>query len=256
MTSDAVLALGKDVWAWRTRFMPRPADDMMRELRPDGWRADWSPSSVERQHIGLAELADRHSTLNADPAGADEIDLALIGVVLARARFELEVLRPFACNPHWYVEQAVGPIFDLLIVPGQVDALKAEQLVARLEEIPSILLAAPRNLSEARRPFAVAAIGCNADSRLQSAITAVSVNLPEPTRRTAMHRLGAAVDALSSSSLWIARRISLMRATTGIGRDSYERFLAEVALLGEPLDELIAAAAAPVVLMASWRSRG
>jgi hypothetical protein len=169
-------ALAAEFWAWRAATQPASGDDIPRIERPTGWTPDWSPESVGRQRqqvrtfeTRLQALTDEARTWPVD----QQVDCRLIGSALARVHWEMDVVQGWRRNPHFYVHQALGPVFEALLEPPPFDAARIDELVRRAESIPETLEAARTNLAaHAVRPFADLAIGALDDigPRLQTLV--------------------------------------------------------------------------------------
>ena len=112
-----VAELAADVWEWRARQQPAIGDDIPRLPRPAGWLPDFSAAAVagaRRRRDELAGALGARST-SATTTSPTQIDHRLIGSVLARVTWELDVLQSWRRDPIFHVHQALGPYFDLLL---------------------------------------------------------------------------------------------------------------------------------------------
>jgi hypothetical protein len=157
-----LLALGDAVWSWRATTQPLSGDDIPRIERPAGWAPDWSADAVDDRRRRLSELRAEHAALQKDVAAwsvAEQVDFRLLGSVLARVDWELDILKGWQRNPQFYVHQTVGALFEALLPPPPFDAARAQEVIRRVESIPGTLAAARENLAaEAVRPFAELAL--------------------------------------------------------------------------------------------------
>jgi hypothetical protein len=164
---------------------------------------------------------------------------------LARVRWELDVLRGWRRNPHFYVHQTLGAVFDALLQPPPFDARRTDELVGRAESISTTLEAARMNLADhSVQPFAALAIGALRDvrSRLNTVVGELKPLLePSATRRFA-DAMTSASEALEDFSDWLGRRLAEMPTATAIGRENYVNFLHRVALVPLTPEDIVAGA--------------
>ena len=209
---------------------------------------DWSPESVERQRQQVQAFEARWSKLLAGDARPwpidQQVDYRLIGSALARVHWELDVVQGWRRNPHFYVHQTLGPVFEALLQPPPFDDARVEELVRRAESIPATVAAARTNLAgHAVRPFAELAIGALEDigPRLQTLVRELTPLLDPSKARQFDQAMRRAGDELEGFREWLTDRAADMPEATAIGRDAYVDFLRRVALV--PLSpEAIAAA--------------
>jgi hypothetical protein len=134
------------------------AFDALRALRDpvlvDGL-PDYSPSATTARRDALAPIAARLAAI--DPRRWDrarQVDWLVVRSALNQQRFELEVSRPWARDPGFYVDQLLEITFTEL--PVESSALPA--LRTRLRGIPRLLAAARANLDAAAADYARLAI--------------------------------------------------------------------------------------------------
>ncbi len=231
---DPLAQLADDFWSWRALSQPASGDDIPRIDRPAGWAPDWSAAAVAARRAKLAELEARWRALDLSGAPVPrQVDHRLIGTALARARWELEVAPGWRRNPLFYVEQTLGALFELLILPREPLRERGADLLARLDSVPATLAAARANLDDARAPFARLAIAALADVEAQ--VTTMARELAPVLDSASAARLPAsaraATDALVAWRSWLAERLPTLREETAVGREAYVFFLSEVALL-------------------------
>ena len=242
-TPDAQETLGEDLWKWRAETQPGSYDDIPRVERPPGWTADWSQAAIGKRRATLAELEKRWRVLPVRTEVPAEIDRRLLGSTLARVRWELDITAGWRRDPSFYVAQALcGPI-EILLVPRPFDTRRSQELVHRLELIPSILDQARTNLDQMRGPFLRIALEQLKDSRARLSRMAQAVG-PELTPDTAK-AVGPAADragvALDSFRGWLEQRAKGLPEETAVGREAYLSFLRAVALVPFTPEQLIAA---------------
>lgn len=235
---DAVQALAVDVWAWRRVQAPRSRDDIPRQERPAGWAPDFSAAGVAAARARRQELHERWRAL--DLTGADtatRVDHALLGSVLARVHWELDVLRSPERDPSFWVDQALGPVFDALLQPPPFGPDRVAQLAHLLAVVPDQVAAARAQLTGAQAELAQVALGMLADAgtRLRTAVGALPVEGLDA---------GPAGDALDAFAAWLTDQLPGMAPFEPVGRAAFEAFLREVALAPEPVEWMVTVAEA------------
>ena len=234
-SSPASLAkLALEFWAWRAATQPVSADDIPRIDRPEGWVPDWSQGSVALRKLVLARFEARWNAI--DTVGwsvPNQVDYRLIGSALARVRWELDLNPVWRRDPNFYVQQTLGSLFEVLVLPPPLDAGRRQALVLRLRNIPRLIEQATANLDLAIRPFAELAV--DALGGVRSQLTAVARDVGD---------LGGATDsaivALERFRDHLKRRLSSMPTATAIGPEKYRWFLSRVALVPFSPGELLA----------------
>ncbi|MEI4279482.1 DUF885 family protein [Klenkia terrae] len=236
---DDVQALAADVWAWRRVQAPRSRDDIPRQERPAGWAPDFSAAGVEAARARRAELHARWAGI--DLAGADvatRVDHALVGSTLARVRWELDVLRSPERDASFWVDQALGPVFDALLQPPPFGPERVAQLAHLLAVVPAQVATAQAQLAGgAEAELAAVALDMLADAgtRLRAAVAA----LPVPDLDA-----GPAADALDALAGWLTAELPRMAPFAPVGRAAFEEFLREVTLAPESVDWMVTVAEA------------
>ena len=154
---DSLEQLANDFWAWRAKHAPFTADDVNRIERLGGMR-DWSRTSIERRRKDLAGFEARWKKLNpAQWPLPKQVDYKLIGSVLARVRWELEVNPRWKRDPNFYIEQTLTALAEALTIPAPYDDARSREILTRIENIPSILQQGSENLDKPPAPFATVA---------------------------------------------------------------------------------------------------
>lgn len=239
-TTAAVLAdLGHRIWVWRAEHQPRSRDDIPRLDRPSGWVPDHRADTFAAVRSQREEFEAELSALDPGDDVADRVDHRLLRSALARVHWEIDVLARWQRQPRFYIDQALGTIFDVLLRPG-VDAARIREVVRLLDAAPEILRHGVTNLEDtAIAEFADLAIGELTDiddrcARLAAALSAVSPDLTDDV--TAACRTAAGALSVFRDQLVAARPD--MAAWSPVGAAQYEWFLREVAVLPYGVDEL------------------
>jgi hypothetical protein len=242
---DSVPKLASDFWAWRAQYQPFNSDDIPRLERPDGLKRSWSKDAVAHQESDLATFEERWKKLEAKNAPvAEQVDYRLMGSALARVHWELERNRRWERDPSFYVEQTMSAFTETILPPPPFDEARSKEVIARLENIPSILEDAKANLQHPAAPFANLAIDLLANIRPQLAQVEQGIVplLSGGGRKELAPAIDAATKALESYRAWLQERLPTMSEQSAVGRDAYVYFYRNVALYPFSPEELLAAA--------------
>lgn len=221
-------------WAWRAWQMPRGRDDIPRLQRPPGWLPEVDPAVIERRREEAARFGVQLAALHPVEV-ADRIDHRLLRSALARVRWESDVLQVRRI-PRYWIDQAVGPVFDALLRPG-VDAARVAEVVRLLRAVPATLAHAQPALAGAAREYADLAIGelDGVDDRLSACADALASIAPALAAdlHSAARDAGA---ALLDLRRWLVT--TGFAAAEPVGADAYEWFLREVACVPLSVGEI------------------
>jgi uncharacterized protein (DUF885 family) len=239
--TDSLDRLANDFWAWRAKCAPFTGDDVNRLERPGGTR-DWSQASIDKQRKDLAEFEARWKKLDpTDWPIPQQVDYRLIGSALARVRWELDINPRWKRDPNFYIGQTLTAVVEALTVPGPYDAAQSRDILARIENIPSILQQGAANLDKPPAPFATVAIQAleNIRPRLREMAAALvkSTTLKEGELNAATDR---AADALERFREKLRQMLPSLPNETALGREAYVFFLKNVALMPYSPEELLA----------------
>lgn len=240
--ADPLDELARAFWTWRAAAQPSSADDIPRLERPAGWLPDWSREAVAARRAALAGFEQRYRAIDASSWPVPrQVDYRLIGSALARVTWELDGAPAWRRDPSFYVQQALGPVFDVLLPPPPITAERADLVLSRLGNVPRITAQATTNLDDARAPFARLAIDTLADieTRLTTLATELDTAAPSHAGRFTAPATAAA-RALTGYRAWLQARVGTMKTDTAVGREAYVRFLRDVALVPYAPDEIVA----------------
>jgi hypothetical protein len=230
---DSLEKLASDFWNWRVQYQPFNNDDIPRVERPLGQKRSWSADSVTRQREMLATFETRWKHLDADkwPA-AQKVDYRLMGSALSRVRWELDFNRRWQRDPTFYLEQALTPVLTVLLPPPPFGEARSHDLIARLNNAPSILEEGKANLQDSVGPFAKLAIDSLAPIRAELQVVArgVAPLLSGNDRDELAPAIERATVALESFRAWLEQHLPQMTQQVTAGRDAYVYFLKNVAL--------------------------
>src|SRR5947209_19099636 len=152
--ADSLDKLAADFWTWRARYAPFTGDDVNRIERPGGMR-DWSRAKIDSERKELDEFEARWKKI--DPHAwpiARQVDYRLIGSALSRVRWELDINPSWRRDPTFYIGQTLTAIVEALTVPAPYDEAQSREILARIDNVPSILEQARQNLEKPPAPFA------------------------------------------------------------------------------------------------------
>ena len=170
--------LGLEIWAWRASQQPYSGDDIPRlpksgepqrvsvstsrghESRPIGWRPRFCAASIKKYRSTQIEFMNRLKTFDPNSLSvSDAVDHRLLGSLLSRVYWELDVMRSWERDALFWIDQALGPYMDLLLDPMEFNEQRASSAIKALEDVPVIFSEALLALEDtAVAPFAQAAI--------------------------------------------------------------------------------------------------
>lgn len=238
----AVQALGADFWAWRAVTQPATSDDVPRVERPEGWAPDWTPAGVAAQKARLAAFDARWTALAGVPrTPIEKTDYRLVGSALARVHWELDHVAAWKRQPHFYVAQAIEPVFEVLLPPPPVQRARVDEVIRLLDRVPATLAAGQANLSDMRGPFvdvALAQIGEVPES-LDGMAAGLAPFADAGQQARLKASVGGAIRAFAGFEAFLREKRAGLPATTAVGADSYRFFLDQVALIPHSPDELL-----------------
>ncbi len=240
-SADQLQKLAHDFWTWRAQTAPFTGDDVNRIERPGGMR-DWSRTAIEKQRTDLGEFETRWKQIDAGRWPIPrQVDYRLIGSALARVRWELDVNPRWKRDPNFYLGQTLTALAEALTVPAPYDEKHSREILARIENIPSILQQAKENLERPPAPFVTVAIqgleGTSENLRKMAAALNGSTTLPQKKLDDAVARAG---DALENFRAHLQKILPSLPNETALGRDAYVFFLRNVALMPYTPEELLA----------------
>jgi hypothetical protein len=198
-TGDPLLQLHRDFWTFRVAEQPQNRDDIPRIERPSGWVPRWAKADVDGYRAKLVEFEARFEAIGRSGETATrEVDRELVGAMIARVRWELEVTQGYRRNPQFYVDQTLGALVEALLPPPPFGARRSADVLARLSAFPRVLQEGKANLDDARAPFARLAVEELRDigPRLRSAMADLGPRLPAQTQRALGPATEKAVAAL------------------------------------------------------------
>jgi hypothetical protein len=141
---------------------------------------------------------------------------------MARVRWELDHLRSWQRNACFYVDQALVPLYDVLLDRRPFDEERAAAVLRHLRRVPDTLRHAVENLDgHAAEPFARSAVHKlgGAEECLSTAMRALSAHLPTWAQRELPEATGSATQALVRYREWLGSRLDTFDPATSAGAD-------------------------------------
>lgn len=237
-----VQQLGADFWTWRAATQPATSDDIPRIVRPDNWVPDWSAAAVAAQQKKLAAFEAEWKSLAGQPRTVTEkVDYRLVGSALSRVRWELDHVAAWRRQPHFYVAQALNPIFEVLLPPPPLEQARIDDVVRLLGNAPAILAAGKANLVDMRGPFVDAALHQIGEvpASLDGMVAGIDPHATPAQRRRLKDAKKKAHAAFADFAAFLKAKRAGLSDTTAVGRDSYRYFLGSVALYPYSPEELL-----------------
>jgi hypothetical protein len=237
-----IQSLAKKFFEWRKVTQPAAGDDIPRVERPEGWIPDFSPSAIKNYRSKYLEFShDLNSLPRERWTRSDSVDFLLMHSAIERVNWELNVLKLPNRNPDFYLHQTLGAIYELLIIHNPMTQKRAEEIILRFNSIPKSIEYAKTNLTEAVAPFADIALNNLKDINLRLYKVRDTLNEIFPVELNA--QLNSAIElsvmALEDYADWIIEKKPEMQISFNVGREGYEYFLRNVALMPYSPDELL-----------------
>jgi hypothetical protein len=228
--------LAERFWAWRARQQPRARDDIPRLDRPAGWLPEVDPNLASRRREELTTF--RAALTRISPVDvADRVDHRLLRSAMDRVVWENEILQVRRI-PRYWIDQALGPVFDALLRPG-VDTARIAEVVRLLRAAPATLGHAAEELARPAREFAALAVAelDGIGDRVEACTQALA--RIDPAAAAELRSAGAAAaDALTQFSSDLATAMPALPSARPVGRSQFEWFLREVACIPLGVDDI------------------
>jgi uncharacterized protein (DUF885 family) len=245
-TADAsapnLQALAREFFAWRAMQQPATNDDVNRVERPDGWTPDWSPQALKEYSAKQKDFLRRLKALQHNGwTVADSVDFLLLRSAISRVEYELNIIRLPRRNPHFYTQQTLGAVYELILQPPPFSESRAQNIVLRLESIPKTLKHARTNLIEPVGVFAQRTIEDleNVKSQLARFSGELVRFLPQSFQARFVAATKNASENLVAYREWLKQKRPVMKNQFAIGTKAYSWYLKYVALNPYTSDELL-----------------
>jgi hypothetical protein len=245
-TENAIEALGIDFWRWRTLQQPRSHDDIPRIERNKNWKPAWSSQDVAGYQNAISDFQKRWKAIDAGTVNSLKVskeswvDYQLIGSAIHRVYWELDYLKVWQQQPRFYIDQTAGVVFDLLL-PIQVNDEIVRDVVFALNFTEEILSSGIKNLANnAVKAYAVVAIDLL--KNIENQLNTMSKELAEFVDQDLADALEVstkkAIGAFVNYREWLISNLDSFKPISAIGKDNYEWFFKNVALVPFTTHEL------------------
>ncbi len=234
--------LAAEFFAWRSITQPATSDDINRVERPDGWIPDFSKLSIQNSRQRYNNFKNRLFKLHrTNWTRSDSIDFLLMRSAIERVHWELDVLRLHSRNPDFYVDQTLGALYELLVIHSPMTESRARNIITRLNSFPKTISDAKINLTEPVAVFAdIALANCYEPTRrLQECADALKPMFPINLHVKLDESIVNAATALEDYIVWLNDNKHNMLKKYSVGREAYEYFLREIALIPYTPEKLI-----------------
>jgi len=224
----------KDFFNWRVITQPATGDDIPRVERPDKWIPDYSPEALAKYREKYFEFSGKLKNLSSTGwSKSDSVDYLLLHSAVERVNWELNILKLPNRNPDFYVHQTLGAVYELLLIHSPINRKRAENIILRLNSFNKTIQYAKENLNEPVNSFADIALG---SLKMRDALNELfPVDLNAQLNSAVEH----AVMALEDYIEWLEEEKPYMQTSFNVGREGYEYFLKNIALIPYSPEELL-----------------
>ena len=234
--------LAKKFFEWRKITQPAFGDDIPRVDRPEDWKPDYSPAALNEYREKYVEF--KSELINLQRVGwtrSDSVDYLLMHSAIERVNWELNILKLPNRNPDFYVHQTLGAVYELLIIHTPITYERAKEIIVRFNSIPKTIEYAKVNLTEAVAPFADIALNNLKDIgfRLYKVRNTLNEIFPVELNAQLNSAIELSVMALEDYTEWLTEEKSSMQNSFNVGKEGYEYFLKNIALMPYSTDELL-----------------
>ncbi|WP_439593479.1 DUF885 family protein [Microbacterium sp.] len=246
MTTTDLIALSDDIARWAKSAAFRSSDDIPRIRRSPEWLPEFTPASIDERRVELARFRERLAAVSVTEGDvAAAVDARLLGSVLDRVEWDLDVLRNWERDAVFLVGQILGPWFDLLLPlpPYSADVERGLVVVAR--SIPERVRVARDNLSRAGVGDLARAASLelvDIDARFAASVAALQGVVSSDTLDELTAAAPAAGEALAGFATWLKVEAGDFAPSQPVGRDRFVWFLRHVALIADEPEDLVRAA--------------
>lgn len=232
----------REFFNWRVITQPVTGDDIPRVERPDKWIPDYSPEALAAYREKYIEFSSK--LINLPHTGwskSDSVDYLLLHSAIERVNWELNILKLPNRNPDFYVHQTLGAVYELLLIHSPINRNRAENIILRLNSFNKTIQYAKTNLNEPVMSFADIALGSLEDikSRLYKMRDALNELFPVDLNAQLNSAVEHAVMALEDYIEWLEEEKPYMQTSFNVGREGYEYFLQNIALIPYSPEELL-----------------
>jgi len=240
--SSQLQTLSKEFFEWRAITQPASLDDIPRLERPDGWTADCSSKTIANYRKKYIEFRSRLKDIpKTGWSRSDSVDFLLLHSAIERVNWELNILNLPETHPEFYFYQAVGSIFELIVIHSPMDEYRAKNILIRLKAIPSIIKCAKENLTSPVQSFADIAIDMldGMDKNVTASFEALKKDFPKYFSNKIDKDVQNACDALNNYRAWLISGRDKMETKFNVGRKDYDYFLRNIAFVPYSPEEML-----------------
>lgn len=246
MTTTDLIALSEDIESWARVAAFRSSDDIPRMRRSPDWLPEFTPESVQDRRTALSRFRARLEA-TALPEGdvAAAVDARLLGSVLDRVQWDLDVLGNWERDAVFLVGQILGPWFDLLLPRPPFSSEVERGLVVVARSIPERVAQARVNLERAgvgdlARAAALELDGIHA--RFAASVEGLEGVVSSEILAELRAAVPAAGEALAGFAVWLQGSAAGFAPSTPVGRERFVWFLRHIALIADEPEDLVRAA--------------
>jgi uncharacterized protein (DUF885 family) len=205
---------------------------------------DYSPQGMDKQRNFYEGFQSRITALNAASLDNEQqADLEIIKNDLNLALLDLNEIQSYKHNPTVYVELVGNAMFTPYILNYAPKDKRYEQIIKRLQKIPTLVDQAKANLADAPEVWNRVAREEN-DGNLGLIDNTLRSEVPDAQKSAYEAAAGPAIDALKSLSVFLANNLSKKTSDWRLGKEKYARKFEYVLATGKTPEQLLAEAEA------------
>lgn len=206
----------------------------------DGELGDFTKEALSEKNARMKGLLGKLEGLALEGASTEAtIDAAVLRAALKESVFTYEELRPQEIMPSMYVRTAIGGCHGLIVRDFAPLPVRAESLASRLGQVPGVLDAMKRNVTEAPAIFARSSLEAarGGVAFIESVVPGIADQVPGLASDLRSSAATAAA-ALGEAAAHLAKLEQDSTMPFAIGREKYEWLLREHLLLDFDADGL------------------
>jgi len=235
-------SLAVEFFNWRSVTQPATGDDIPRVERPDNWVPKYSREAILEIKTRYKEFIIRLEDIpKQNWHVSDSVDYLILRSAMERVNWEFTVLNAPGRNPDFYIQQTLGAVFELLLISTPMTEIRATNIIAILNSFSQTVEDAKINLTEPVASFTDIALGNleNVRKKLEATNDALIPLFPESLHDVLSHASGNAIKALEDYTKWLKMKHPDMTNDFSVGREGYEYFLDNIALIPYSPEELL-----------------
>ena len=240
--NEDLQSLAAEFFNWRSATQPAAGDDIPRVERPDKWVPDYSQEALLEIKTKYKEFIIRLEEIpKQNWHVSDSVDYLILRSAVERVNWEFTVLNAPSRNPDFYVQQTLGAVFELLLISTPMTEQRATNVIARLNSFSQTVEDAKTNLTQPVASFSDIALGNleNIRKKLEATNDALMPLFPERLHEELSHASESAIKALEDYAIWLKMKHPEMTNDFSVGKEAYEYFLDNIALIPYSPEELL-----------------